>query len=54
LAAYATITYAGLKSYYRFKKLAVAVHNGLRCPKLRARMLAFRETVIHSLPDEAA
>jgi 1-acyl-sn-glycerol-3-phosphate acyltransferase len=54
LAAYTAITYAGLKLYYRFKKLAVAVHNGLRCPKLRARMLAFRETVIHSLPDEAA
>ena len=54
LAAYVAVTCVGLKLYYRFKKLAVAIHNGLLCPKLRARMLAFRETVIHSLPDEAA
>jgi hypothetical protein len=54
LAAYVGVTCVGLKLYYRFKKLAVAIHNGLLCPKLRARMLAFRETVIHSLPDEAA
>ena len=54
LAAYVAVTCVGLKLYCRFKKLAVAIHNGLRCPKLRTRMLAFRETVIHSLPDEAA
>jgi 1-acyl-sn-glycerol-3-phosphate acyltransferase len=54
LAGYLLLTWAGLQLYYRVKKLAVAVHNGLRYPRLRARMLAFRETVLRALPDEAA
>lgn len=52
LAAYVVVTYAGVKLYCRFKKLAVAVHNALLYPALRKRMLAFHKTVLHSLPDE--
>jgi 1-acyl-sn-glycerol-3-phosphate acyltransferase len=52
LLAYAAITWLGLKLYYRFKKLAVAVHNGLRHPALRPEMLKFHQTVLQSLPDE--
>lgn len=54
LAAYVAVTCAGLKLYYRFKKLAVAVRNALRQPALRCRMLAFHQTVLQSLPDETA
>ena len=54
LAAYLAVTSAGVKLYYRFKKLVVAVHNGLRRPALRCRMLAFHQTVLQSLPDETA
>jgi 1-acyl-sn-glycerol-3-phosphate acyltransferase len=52
LAVYGAVTWLGLKCYYRFKKVAVAVHNGVCCPGLRSRMLAFHQTVLHSLPDE--
>jgi 1-acyl-sn-glycerol-3-phosphate acyltransferase len=52
LAVYGAVTWLGLKCYYRFKKVAVAVHNGVCCSALRARMLAFHQTVFHSLPDE--
>jgi 1-acyl-sn-glycerol-3-phosphate acyltransferase len=52
LAAYVTITCAGAMLYYRFKKLAVAVHNALRRPALRSRMLAFHQSVLQSLPHE--
>ena len=54
LAGYAAFTWLGLRLYYRLKKLAVAVHNGLRHPALRPRMLAFHQTVLQSLPDESA
>ena len=53
LAAYVAVTCAGLKLYYRFKKLAVAVHNALRRPGLRKQALAFHQTVLQSLPDES-
>ena len=46
------VTLAGLKLYYPVKKLAVAVHNGLRHSDLRSPMLAFRELVLEELPDE--
>lgn len=46
------ITWLGLKLYYRFKKLAVAVLNGFRYPELRPKMLAFHQTLLHSMPDE--
>ena len=52
LAVYVAATGAALKLYYRVKKLAVTVHNGLRYRELRAPLLAFRETVLESLPDE--
>jgi 1-acyl-sn-glycerol-3-phosphate acyltransferase len=54
LANYVAVTWLGLALYYRVKKLAVAVHNGLRHPGLRRRVLAFRELVLESLPDETA
>ncbi|MGH7866624.1 MAG: hypothetical protein ACREP9_03080, partial [Candidatus Dormibacteraceae bacterium] len=50
--AYAALTWVGLHLYYRVKKLAVAVHNGLRYPKLRPTMLRFREIVLRNLPTE--
>jgi len=54
LAAYVAVTCAGLKLYYPFKKLAVAIHNALQSPALRFRMLAFHQTLLQSLPDETA
>jgi 1-acyl-sn-glycerol-3-phosphate acyltransferase len=54
LAAYAVVTCAGLNLYYRFKKLAVAVHNQLRRPSLRKRAVALHQSVLQSLPDEPA
>lgn len=52
LVVYAAITWLGLKCYYRFKKLAVAVHNAFRHPALRAKLQAFHTTVLQSLPNE--
>jgi hypothetical protein len=52
LAAYVAVTFVGMKLYYRFKKLSVAVHNALRQPALRERVLAFHRIVLQSLPDE--
>jgi 1-acyl-sn-glycerol-3-phosphate acyltransferase len=54
LAAYGAITWAGVHLYYRVKKLAVAVHNGLVYPKLKPLMLRFRETVLQNLPEKEA
>ncbi len=54
LLGYALVTWAGLHLYYRVKKLAVAVHNGLRYPQLRPGLLQLRETVIGHLPPENA
>jgi 1-acyl-sn-glycerol-3-phosphate acyltransferase len=50
--AYLLLTWAGLELYYRVKKLAVAVYNGLRYPGLRSAMLSFRQTVLNCLPAE--
>lgn len=52
LMVYLVVSGLGLALYYRVKKLAVAVHNGIRNPSLRNRMLGFRETVLRSLPNE--
>ena len=52
LAGYVAVTWLGLKSYYRFKKLAVAVHNASLYPALQPRMLALHQTVLGSLPGE--
>lgn len=49
---YCLITFVALKACYRVKKLAVAVHNGLRYPQLRPRALAFRELVQQEVPVE--
>jgi 1-acyl-sn-glycerol-3-phosphate acyltransferase len=54
LAAYLGTTVIGLKFYYRFKKVVVAVHNALRQPSLRNRVLKFHQTVLKTLPDENA
>ena len=52
LAVYAALSWFGLTLYYRVKKLGVAVHNGLRFPKLRPLLLRFRETVLQNLPPD--
>ena len=52
LAGYVVASGLGLWLYYRVKKLAVAVHNGLRHPDLRARVLAFRQTVLAALEEQ--
>jgi 1-acyl-sn-glycerol-3-phosphate acyltransferase len=52
LAAYAGLTWAGLKLYHRVKKLAVVVSNGLRHPQLCARLRSFRKTLLGALADE--
>src|SRR5262249_16257599 len=52
LLGYGALTWAGLHLYYRVKKLAVAVHNGLRYPQLIPTMLRFRETVLDNLPKD--
>lgn len=52
LALYHLLTWAALPLYYRVKKLAVAVANGLRRPDLRRALLRFREIVLENLPDE--
>jgi 1-acyl-sn-glycerol-3-phosphate acyltransferase len=52
LAAYAAVTWLGLKCYSSFKKTCVAVHNTLRHPALRPRVIEFFDTVLQSIPDE--
>jgi len=54
LLGYAGLTWAGLHLYYRVKKLAVAVHNGVRYPGLKPALLEFRETLLRNLPEEKA
>ena len=53
-AAWLAATVMSLMLWYRVKKLAVIVHNGLRFPELRARVLAFRELVLKEVRDEPA
>ena len=50
-ALYFLFTWLGLELYYRVKKLAVTLWNGLRYPKLKPRMLAFRQTVLEAVPE---
>lgn len=45
-AIYGLITLLGLRTYYRFTKLTVAVHNALRHPDLRPKALALRQIVL--------
>lgn len=53
LFVYLLLTALGLGVYYRFKKLSVAVWNGMRHPELRAPLLRLRQSILDSLPDEA-
>ncbi|HSH02445.1 MAG TPA: 1-acyl-sn-glycerol-3-phosphate acyltransferase [Anaerolineae bacterium] len=46
---YVVISLVGMKLYYRWWKLTVAVHNGFRYPGLREKGLAFREVVLANL-----
>ncbi len=50
-AVSAIISWAGLKSYYRVKKLGVAVQNQIRHPEMRARLIDFRRLILASLPQ---
>jgi 1-acyl-sn-glycerol-3-phosphate acyltransferase len=52
LAIYIICTWLGLKFYYRFKKLAVAVHNARLQPALQPVMTTFHQTILRSLPNE--
>jgi hypothetical protein len=52
LAAYVAVTWLGLKCYGSFKKTCVSVHNTLRHPAFRPRMIEFYDTVLQSIPDE--
>ncbi len=54
LGAYLAFTCAGLKLYYRCKKLAVAGHNALWRQGLRKVALALRQSLLQSLPHETA
>jgi 1-acyl-sn-glycerol-3-phosphate acyltransferase len=52
LVAYVAVTWLGLKCYSSFKKTCVALHNTLRHPAFRPRMIEFYDTVLQSIPDE--
>ena len=48
---YAAISWLGLRSYYRVKKLAVAVYNSVRFPRLRKRVLETHRIVLDELSE---
>jgi len=49
---YLAVSLAGLWSYYRVKKLAVIIHNGLRVPRLGKKAQQVHRFVIESLSHE--
>lgn len=49
--AYIGISVAGLKLYYRVRKLSIALFNSVRAPALRPALLALRETLLRSVRD---
>ncbi len=51
-AGYLAVSTLGLLSYYRVKKLAVTIHNGLRFPRLRPEALQFHRSILNSLSNE--
>lgn len=51
-ALYLAVTGVGLASWYRVRKLFVAVVNGLAHPDVRPHLLAFRATLLGALPDD--
>jgi hypothetical protein len=52
LAPYLAVSLAGLCSWYRVKKLAVIIHNGLRVPSLGPAALQLHESVLENLNNE--
>lgn len=51
---YAVISCLGLRSYYRARKLAVALYNSVRFPRLRKKVLAAHRIVIEELSEARA
>ena len=51
---YAAISYLGLRSYYRVRKLAVALSNSVRFSRLRKKALAAHRIVIEELSEARA
>ncbi|SVE36216.1 uncharacterized protein METZ01_LOCUS489070, partial [marine metagenome] len=51
---YAAISWLGLRSYYRVKKLATAVYNSVRFPRLRKRVLETHRIVLDELSEAGA
>ena len=51
---WAAPTLAGIQSWYRVKKLCVALHNALRCGGLRPSLLALQARVIEHVSQEMA
>lgn len=51
-AGYLLVSVLGFQSFYRVKKLAVTIYNGLRFPRLRKAALQFHHTVLDSLSHE--
>jgi 1-acyl-sn-glycerol-3-phosphate acyltransferase len=51
VAAYLVLTWAAWAGWYRLKKLAVAVHNGVLHPSLRAAAFSLRDKVLSEVPD---
>lgn len=49
LSLYAATSIVGLKMFYRFRKLSVAVFNSLFAPHLKQPLLAFRSQLLRSL-----
>ena len=51
---YAAISCLGLRSYYRVRKLATAVYNSVRFPRLRKRVLETHRIVLDELSEAGA
>lgn len=52
-AAYFAVTWAAIASWYRVKKLAVAVHNSLRHPSLANAAYEFHQQLLKEMPAHA-
>ncbi len=52
ILAWALLTTAGILSWYRVKKLAVAVHNAVRCGGLREPLQALHARVVKHVAEE--
>jgi 1-acyl-sn-glycerol-3-phosphate acyltransferase len=47
--AYLGLGFVGLRSYYRFRKLSIALHNRFRAPQLREPLLRFHHDLLCAL-----